>query len=404
MSCHQPVYQWTRIVTTHFPQLSKPQATVLALWSLGMVVARSCALSAVSTLLAQWLDRKPNTVRQQLREFCYEAAAKRGEHRQEVVVETCFAPLLQWVLSWWEGHQLALALDATTLGQRFVVLALSVLYRGCAIPVAWTILPAGQKHAWRREWLRMLRQVRAAVPRRFFVIVLADRGLYARWLYRRIVRLGWHPLLRINTGGTFRPAASARYRPLRSLVPQPHTHWAGSGTAFVGPRRRLNCTLLARWEEGYTDPWLLLTDLAPSVGAACWYGLRAWIEQGFKITKRAGWQWQRTRMTEPQRAARLWLAVAVATLWLLSVGGIADASIPVGTLPPLPANLLPPSHPRQATRLRLVSVFRQGWQCILVALLHHRRLPTGRFVPEPWPSAEMAETKLRVMHEMPLAA
>ena len=147
MSCHQPVYQWTRIVTTHFPQLSKPQATVLALWSLGMVVARSCALSAVSTLLAQWLDRKPNTVRQQLREFCYEAAAKRGEHRQEVVVETCFAPLLQWVLSWWEGHQLALALDATTLGQRFVVLALSVLYRGCAIPIAWTILPAGQKHA-----------------------------------------------------------------------------------------------------------------------------------------------------------------------------------------------------------------------------------------------------------------
>lgn len=404
MSCHQPVYQWTRTVTTHFPQLSKPQATVLALWSLGMVVARSCALSAVSTLLAQWLDRKANTVRQQLREFCYEAAAKRGAHRQELVVETCFAPLLKWVLSGWEGHQLALALDATTLGQRFVVLALSVLYRGCAIPVAWTVLPAGKKHAWRREWLRMLRQVRSAVPRRFFVLVLADRGLYARWLYRRSGRLGWHPLLRINTGGTFRPAASARYRPLRSFVPQPGTQWAGSGTAFVGPRRRLNCTLLARWEEGYTDPWLLLTDLAPRAGDACWYGLRAWIEQGFKITKRAGWQWQRTRMSDPQRAARLWLAVAVATLWLLSVGGAAEDTIPVGTLPALPATLLLPQRHRQATRLRLVSVFRQGWQCILVALLHHRRLPTGRFVPEPWPSAETKETKLRVMHEVPLAA
>src|SRR5262249_6573610 len=138
MSCHQPVYQWTRIVTMHFPHLSKPQAKVLALWSLGLVVARSCALSAVSVLLAHWLDRKPNTVRQQLREFCYEAPAKRGGDRQEVVVETCFVPLLKWVLSWWEGHQLALAVDATTVGQRFVVLALSVLYRGCAIPVAWT--------------------------------------------------------------------------------------------------------------------------------------------------------------------------------------------------------------------------------------------------------------------------
>jgi hypothetical protein len=387
----------------HFPHLSKPQVRVLAVWSLGMVVARSCALSAVSTLLASWLGRKPNTVRQQLREFCYEATAKRGAKRQEVRVESCFAPLLAWGLSWWEGHQLALAVDATTLGQRFVVLALSVVYRGCAIPVAWKILPAGQKHAWRPEWGRMLRQVRAAVPRRFFVIVLADRGLYARWLFRQIVRLGWHPLLRVNTGGTFRPAASARYYRLRSFVPQPGTQWVGSGTAFVSPRRRLNCTLLARWDDGYTDPWLLLTDLAPSAGDACWYGLRAWIEQGFKITKRAGWQGQRTRMTDPQRAARLWLAVAVATLWLLSVGGAAEETIPVGTLLALPA--IPPLlRPRQATRLRRVSVFRQGWQCILVALLHQRRLPIGRSVPEPWPSAETRDTNLRGIYELPLAA
>jgi Transposase DDE domain len=404
MSCQRAVYQWTEVVTTHLPHLSKSQAAVLAVWSLGMVVARSCALSAVSTLLAAWLERKPNTVRQQLREWCYEAGAKRGAKRRAVQVETCFGPLLGWVLSGWEGHQLALALDATHLGQRFIVLALSVLYRGCAIPVAWRILPAGEKHAWRREWLRMLRQVRAAVPRRFFVLVLADRGLYARWLFQRIVRLGWHPLLRINTGGTFRPAASAQYRPLRNFVPQPGTQWVGSGTAFVGPRRRLNCTLLARWEEGYVDPWLLLTDLAPTASDACWYGLRAWIEQGFKITKRAGWQWQRTRMSDPQRAARLWLAVAVATLWLLSVGGMAEEMIPASTLLPLPAAVVPLRRQRRATRLRLVSVFRQGWMAILVALLAHRRLPIGRFAPEPWPRTVDRERKLEVIHEVPLAA
>jgi hypothetical protein len=52
------------------PHLSKPQAAVLALWSLGMVLARSCALSAVSEVVAQGLERKPNTVRQQVREWC----------------------------------------------------------------------------------------------------------------------------------------------------------------------------------------------------------------------------------------------------------------------------------------------------------------------------------------------
>ena len=166
------------------------------------------------------------------------------------------------------------------------------------------------------------------------------------------MRLGWHPLLRINTGDTFRPAKSTHYRALRELVPQPGTQWVGEGTAFQGPRRRLNCTLLARWDEGYRDPWLLLTDLAPSAGEACWYGLRTWIEQGFKITKRGGWQWQRTRMRDPQRAARLWLAVAVATLWLLSVGGLAEDTLPVSTLLPLAADAGPVSQPRPATQLR----------------------------------------------------
>lgn len=403
MSCQRAVYQWTEVVTSQMPHLSKPQAAVLALWSLGMVLARSCALTAVSLFVAKGLDRKANTVRQQLREFCYEAKAKRGGPRQELVVESCFAPLLAWVLSWWEGQQLAVAVDATTLGQRFVVLVVSVLYRGCAIPVAWTVLPATEQHAWRGEWLRMLRQVRAVVPRRFFVIVLAERGLYARGLFQRIVRLGWHPLLRINTGGTFRPAASAHYQPLRELVPQTDTQWVGQGTAFQGPRRRLNCTLLARWDAGYADPWLLLTDLAPSAGAACWYGLRAWIEQGFTITKRGGWQWQRTRMSDPHRAARLWLAVAVATLWLLSVGGMAEETIPASTLLPLASADCPPSRPRRATQLRLVSVFRQGWITILVALFNQCRLPLGRFVPEPWPQALQRNT-LRGTTEMLLAA
>ena len=249
----------------------------------------------------------------------------------------------------------------------------------------------------------MLRQVRAVVPRRVLVLVLADRGVDARGLFQRLVRLGGQPLRRIHTGGTFRPVQSVPYQPLRELVPEPGPQWVGMGTALQGPRRRRQWTLLARWDEGDRDPWLLLTDLAPSAGEACWYGLRAWIEQGFKITKRGGWQWQHTRMSDPQRAARLWLAVAVATWWLLSVGGMAEDTLPVSTVLPLADADGPPSQPRQATQLRLVSIFRQGWITILVALLNHRCLPQGRFVPEPWPQPAHPNT-LRGTPEMLLAA
>src|SRR5712691_7742425 len=165
MSCHPRVTEWTQTIQAHLPHLRKPQATVLALWSLGMVLARSCALTAVSAFLATWLGRKEPAVRQQLREFCYEATPKRGAARCALAVEPCFVPLLAWVVGQWEGTQLALALDATILGTRFTVLALSVVYRGCAIPVAWTVLPATAKHAWRRERTRRARPARSWTSR-----------------------------------------------------------------------------------------------------------------------------------------------------------------------------------------------------------------------------------------------
>jgi hypothetical protein len=90
-------------------------------------------------------------------------------------------------------------------------------------------------------------------------------------------------------------------------------------------------------------------------------------------------------MTDPARAARLWLAVAVATLWLLSVGEATDATIPASTLLDVTALCPAPPRSRRATRLRLVSVFRQGWVELLVALLRQEPLPQGRFVLEPWP-------------------
>ena len=389
MFCQAGFDQWRTTIMHHLSPLSKPQATVLALWSFGMVLARSCALSAVRHLLAEGMQRNEQTVRQRLREWYYDALRKRGTKRQELRVETCFPLLLGWVVSWWQGTQLALAIDATTLGQRFVVLAVSVVYRGCAIPVAWVILPAGAKRAWRREWLRLLRRLRPAIPPGWTVIVLADRGLYAPWLFRRLTRLGWHPFLRINTGGSFRPTGATCWRPLTTFAPRPGTSWRGAGIAFT--RNQIPCTLLARWEDGYKDPWLILTDLAPEASDAGWYGLRAWIEQGFKITKRAGWQWHRTRMSAPDRAARLWLAVAVATLWLLSVGGEADETIPASTLLDVTGVCPERQRTRRATRLRLVSVFRQGWARRLIALLRQEPLPEGRLVPEPWPAVPPLE-------------
>jgi hypothetical protein len=127
-----------------------------------------------------------------------------------VEVTPCCVPRMRWVVALWRGTPLALARDATACGVRCVVLTVHGVSRGWALPGAWTIVPANTPGAWRRAWLRMLRHLRPALPPDWTVRVRTDRGLGARWRLLRIVRVGWHPLLRITPGATFCPQGQPR--------------------------------------------------------------------------------------------------------------------------------------------------------------------------------------------------
>jgi hypothetical protein len=141
-----------------------PQARVLAWWREGIALTRACGRLTGATFLALLLGQKVATVEPRLYEWCGPAAHKAGAKRQALDVTTGFVPLLRWVVALWAGTQMALARDATSLGARFGVLTLHGVYRGGAVPVAWTVWPAHQPGAWGRAWWRLLRQVRPAIP------------------------------------------------------------------------------------------------------------------------------------------------------------------------------------------------------------------------------------------------
>lgn len=376
--------QWQQIVSTHLPHLSKPQMTVLVLWSFGMVLAQRGGLTTVAVTLAYVLEGSERTIREQLRDWYRDAGHKsgatRGRKRRSLAVGGCFAPLLCWVVAWIEPtcRHLALAMAASPLGQRFTILSIRVVMRGCAIPVAWRIIGATQRGAWRPHWEALLGHRTGSVPGDWTGLVLADRGLYARWLFTTIQALGWPPFLRINRQGSYRIPPDSTRRPLSQGVSRVGQRWAGPVVCCTTPARRLPCTLLARWDVGYRDPWLLLTDLPPTAGDVAWYGLRAWIECGFKDSKRGGWHWEQTKMLDPARAERLWLAIAVATLWTVSVGCQAEVAQPP---PQVHQRSAGHSARKRATGQRpprVLSCFRRGRLVILAALCLRHPCPRGR--------------------------
>src|SRR5260370_27345456 len=117
----------------------------------------------------------------------------------------CYGFLVSLVLSLWysDERHLVIALDATSLGQRFSVLALSIVYRGCAIPVAWAIVPGTQSTSWRWHWEGLLDCLAGYMPAGWTVVVLADRGLFAQALFQHIVRLPLHPFFPIHQPDPF---------------------------------------------------------------------------------------------------------------------------------------------------------------------------------------------------------
>src|SRR3954454_1073218 len=366
-----------RALAERLPHLRPPQRRGLALWVLGAVLAQSACQAA--GLAAVLVHGRYHALRQRLREWLLDGTDKACPCAAQVEADACFAPLLRWVLDWWQGRELALAVDATAHREDVVALVVSVLYRGSAIPVAWAILPGDTPGPWLGPILRLLRPLRPAVPPGWTVLVLADRGLWSPRLWRRVRRLGRHPLLRIQRRTTVTPDGGER-RPAGTLVP-PGEAWVGRGGLGWREHRRLTVTLVAVWTTEQEEPWVVVTVLPPDRVGVGWYALRMWVELGFRALKGLGWQWQRSRRTDPARVARHWLVLAVASLTALAHGTRVEDAHERG-LPPARLRTLPPVRAR--TRPRRIGVARLGIRWLRHPLAHRLLRSRLWLAPEPW--------------------
>ena len=269
--------------------------TGLALWVCGAILAGSACQNAVASALSPW--HKWNNLRQYLREWLYDGSDRKSPCQTQLDVTLCFAPLLRWVLAWWRSGRLALAIDPTLKGDQTTAIVISVVYRGCAIPVAWSIHRATQRGSWMDPTVELLKELAPAVPHDMTVIVLCDRGISSPKLWTQIRAQGWHPCMRYRNNITF-CADGGKRLPARRFVPVP-TRPGSDGALPSAPPRPNAAALswcLVRQQE---EPWIILTDLAPDKVGPSWYALRFWIELGFKAIKSLGWKWDKTRRIDP---------------------------------------------------------------------------------------------------------
>lgn len=146
MSRQKELSQWCDRLASRLTRFSLPQIRTLAWWSFAIVVCGSCGLSRVALFLATLLGQSEDTLRERLRDLYRPADKKRGEQRRELDVSEAAADLLAWCAG--ATKRLVVALDVTNLDDRFHVLAISVVCRGGAVPVAWRVVKGNEPGEW----------------------------------------------------------------------------------------------------------------------------------------------------------------------------------------------------------------------------------------------------------------
>ena len=91
---------------------------MVALWSYGIALPRSCGRLTVATFLAVLWRHKMDAVEQRLNAWCCEVQPNAGGTRQPLDVTTCFVPLLRWVVALWRGHTHEAITYCMTMGRR----------------------------------------------------------------------------------------------------------------------------------------------------------------------------------------------------------------------------------------------------------------------------------------------
>lgn len=217
------------------------------------------------------------------------------------------------------------------MSDRLCCMCLSILHRRHSIPLAWRCYAPGHVPCRQPDLVKaILQQAHDALDPGAVPVLMLDRGLAWPALVDWCREHRWHFIMRLqgqtcvcleNPGGSWKKPVSAAC-----------LAGAKGGTPVMG-RAKVFKTVGYRvvnfvgvWPRQAKDRWLLATDLRASLKRCREYAKRMDAEHGFRDQKSHGLNWQASRITRPQHAAMLVLAMALALYLLYAVAALPEAS------------------------------------------------------------------------------
>jgi hypothetical protein len=348
MPINRVYHSWLRRLNQLQPQAHQRRLSNVACLIAGIYMSQSVHLSSIARKLPG--RAKLTSSVQRLRRLLMNRA---------IQVRVWYRPvaemLLQRQVQWGPIH---LLVDATKVGFRHQLLIVTLAYRRRALPIAWTWIRCARGHSSSAKQLALLGYVHSLIPEGASVSLVGDSEFGAIDVLRQLDAWDWLYGLR-QKGSHLVQQAQGEWQRFDSLVTNPgDSQWLTD--ARLTQLHAYPVNLLAHWERGETEPWLLATNHTTPWLTLRDYARRAWTEEMFGDMKRHGVDLESTHLRHFDRLSRLTLAVALLYVWMVAFGSL---TIKRGR-----------RHLVDRNERRDLSIFRIGFYTIERALANHKPL------------------------------
>ncbi len=306
--------------------------------------------------LTRWCQHRPGKAQAESKV----RQLSRWLHNPKVEVAALYRPLISTALQSYAGEKMVLALDTSQLWAQYVIIRLSLVYRGRAIPIVWHVIVSKSATVGFGTYAPLLERAADLLPAGVQVLFLADRGFAHLGLFKLLRDLNWRFRIRLKQSmNVYR--ANGRQTKVSWLMPPQgearfvHKIWLTD--RCYGPLYLALAHVQTR--DGH-EQWAIVSDEPTALQTFDEYGQRFSIEENFLDDKSGGFQLESSLIRNAQALSRLCLILATATLYLVSTG------VSVVTLG---WRRMVDSHWQRG-----LSYFKIGWRWLDYALTNNRYL------------------------------
>ena len=196
-------------------------------------------------------------------------------HNERIEVHSLYRPLIHQAIAGWEAGPLYLALDTSMLWNQYCLIRISIIYRGRAVPLVWTVIEHPSSTVSFETYRPLLDRAWEILSECacYDIVFLADRGFADTELMRYLSQeLGWHWRIRIKKSFKVRRRGHRVSTIRTNFPPAGHAHFLQH--VFITEERFGPVSLAIAKHHSTGEEWIVASDEPTTLETFDEYGLR----------------------------------------------------------------------------------------------------------------------------------